>query len=141
EAGPGGQRRRARAATQAHGAGPTRSRAGGFASQSRRSPPSRGRSARSLPTAARAATASRNRAATPERKTNSEFAFPHPLSLFTFPPSAGARSVLAERFPKGQAVPGGSSIVHLRELAPWLGALVISYVFAIPGAIRAVGRA
>src|SRR5438874_924476 len=64
-----------------------------------------------------------------------------PFPFSPFPPSAGARSVLAERFPKSQAVPGGSSIVHLRELAPWLGALVISLVFAIPGAIRAVGRA
>jgi len=31
--------------------------------------------------------------------------------------------------------------MHLRDLAPWLEALVISLVFAIPGAIRAVGRA
>src|SRR6059058_3950934 len=88
--------------------------------------------------AARVATASRNRAATPERKTSSEFASPHPLSLFTFPPSAGARSVRAERFPRSHAVRRGFRIVHLRDLTPWLRALVISLVFVIPGAIRAV---
>jgi len=31
--------------------------------------------------------------------------------------------------------------VHLRDLTPWLRALVISLVFVIPGAIRAIVRA
>src|SRR5207247_9311015 len=91
--------------------------------------------------AARVATASRNRAATPERKTSSEFASPHPLSLFTFPPSAGSRSVHSERFPRSHAARRGFRILHLRDLTPWLRALVISLVFVIPGAIRAIVRA